>query len=109
MISDNEIIIINYNSRRRRFIRLVEAPPYFSHLQEMANSLIQQISSNAPPAITNRDFLHLRIQKVVDDNGTKIILDKSVTHPAKPNLKGCILFHTSSFVVQDRRLTTPPS
>jgi len=61
-------------------------------LEQLENGLtVVYISTNAPPGISNRDFLHLRVQNNnTDDKGTKIILDKSVTHPSKPNVKGYI-------------------
>lgn len=59
-------------------------------IEQLENGLsVVYISTNAPPGITNRDFLHLRIQNLTED-GSKIILDKSVTHPSKPPLKGFI-------------------
>jgi len=59
-------------------------------IEQLENGLsVVYISTNAPPGISNRDFLHLRIQNA-DENGKKIILDKSVTHPSKPVTKGYI-------------------
>jgi len=55
--------------------------------------LVVYMSTNCPPGISNRDFLHLRIQ-VDNDTGGKIILDRSVTHPSKPPIKGYIRANT---------------
>jgi len=51
-------------------------------------------NTNAPPGISNRDFVHMRIQNKNEETGSKIILDKSVLHPAKTQLKGFIRAHT---------------
>jgi hypothetical protein len=59
-------------------------------VDQLENGLVVvYMSSNAPPGISNRDFLHLRIT-TNNESGAKIILDKSVTHPSKPNAKGYI-------------------
>jgi len=60
-------------------------------VEQLENGLsVVYISTNAPPGISNRDFLHLRIINSTGESGSKIILDKSVTHPSKPVAKGYI-------------------
>jgi len=64
-------------------------------LEQLESGLeILYFSTNAPPGISNRDFVHVRIQTHNADTGTKIILDKSVTHPAKSKIKGYIRANT---------------
>jgi len=64
-------------------------------LEQLDNGLVVvYMSTLAPPGISNRDFLHLRIQTNNDETGAKIILDKSVKHPAKKQLKGFIRANT---------------
>jgi len=55
--------------------------------------LVVYMSTSAPPGISNRDLVHLRIQTDTE-TGAKIILDKSVTHPSKPPTKGYIRANT---------------
>jgi len=48
---------------------------------------------SCPPGISNRDFVHVRVAKE-NEAGARIVLDKSVTHPAKPPSKGYIRANT---------------
>jgi len=64
-------------------------------VEELENGLlVVYMSTVCPPGISNRDFLHLRIIINNDVNGTKISLDKSISHPARPNAKGYIRANT---------------
>jgi hypothetical protein len=76
-------------------------------IEELENGLlVVYMSTLCPPGITNRDFLHLRIQVNNNEAGTKIILDKSVKHPARPQAKGYIRANTifSGLVLTKKQL-----
>jgi len=52
------------------------------------------ISSHCPPGITNRDFVHIRIEQNDEERGISTSLDQSVTHPSHPETKSYIRAHT---------------
>jgi len=76
-------------------------------LEKLENGLeVIYFNTNAPPGISNRDFVHMRIQNNNEETGAKIILDKSVLHPAKSQIKGFIRANTifSGLVLSKKQL-----
>jgi len=67
-------------------------------LETLPNGLqVVYMSISCPPGISDRDFLHIRIENVESaDNQIhrKIVLDKSVIHPGKPLIKNYIRANT---------------
>jgi len=52
------------------------------------------MSTSCPPGISDRDFLHIRIEEVEPVTERKIILDKSVSHPGRPPSRNYIRANT---------------
>jgi len=64
-------------------------------LIQLENGLsVYHICTRCPPGITNRDLLHLRIENKDPENGVYISLDKSVSHPDRPEGRSYIRAHT---------------
>jgi len=65
-------------------------------LEKVENAVVLHISAVSPVfGIANRDFVHIRSEKLLPKDGGRLILDISTTHPKCPQIEGCIRAETT--------------
>lgn len=85
---------------RDTVLETIEEVGYFADGTELI-----YISANAPPGITNRDFVHLRSTNQQSDSKSRVIVDMSAESPKVPEKSShvrcvvCVLFYIKLFNV----------